>query len=164
MLTLTDGNIKLLEDENIFDLCQMIMNNLTLVQREKPAEAPAGGRGSGQHTGRRSTPKYEDILIVEHRIFFKDQYRAVYDKKSKNIMAKYDKKRQGLVRDVELATEFDKSVLYEAFEPVYEDYVDVGAERLVIEVVRGKMSGNVKLCALVDSMGMTRELCLFSEQ
>lgn len=38
LLTLTDGNIKLLEDENIFDLCQIIMNNLTMVQREKPVE------------------------------------------------------------------------------------------------------------------------------
>lgn len=102
------------------------------------------------------------MLIVEHRIFFKEQYRAVYDKKSKNIMAKYDKKRQGLVRDIELATEFEKSVLYEAFVPVYEDHVEVGAENLAIEVVRGKMSGNVKLRASLEN-GMTRELCLFAE-
>jgi hypothetical protein len=35
----------------------------------------------------------EDVLIVEHKIFFKEEYRAIYDKKSKNIRAKYDKKR-----------------------------------------------------------------------
>jgi hypothetical protein len=35
----------------------------------------------------------EDVLIVEHRIFFKEEYRAIYDKKNKNIRAKYDKKR-----------------------------------------------------------------------
>lgn len=39
----------------------------------------------------------QDFLIVEHRIFFNEQYRSIYDKKNKNIMAKYDKKRQGLV-------------------------------------------------------------------
>lgn len=35
----------------------------------------------------------EDVLIVEHKIFFKEEYRAIYDKKNKNIRAKYDKKR-----------------------------------------------------------------------
>ena len=31
------------------------------------------------------------------------------------IFGKYDKKRQGLVKDVCLLTDFDKSVIYEAF-------------------------------------------------
>ena len=35
----------------------------------------------------------EDVLIVEHKIFFNETYRAVYDKKNKLIMTKYDKKR-----------------------------------------------------------------------
>ena len=67
----------------------------------------------------------EDVLIVEHKIFFNEHYRAVYDKKNKNIMAKYDKKRQGLVKDVCLSTDYDKSVIYEAFSPVYEDQVNI---------------------------------------
>ena len=67
----------------------------------------------------------EDVLIVEHKIFFNEQYRAVYDKKNKNIMAKYDKKRQGLVKDVCLTTDYEKSVIYEAFSHVFEDRVSI---------------------------------------
>jgi hypothetical protein len=46
------------------------------------------------------------VLIVEHRIFFNEEYRAVFDKKNKNIMAKYDKRRQGLLKDSRIQTEF----------------------------------------------------------
>jgi hypothetical protein len=63
----------------------------------------------------------EDVLIIEHKIFFKEEYRAIYDKKSKNIRAKYDKKRQDLCRDVSLATDYQTAVIYEAFTEVYED-------------------------------------------
>jgi len=55
------GNIKLLEDENSHDLCQIILNNLTMIQREKPESKGKGGR-----------PIMEDVLIVEHRIFFNE--------------------------------------------------------------------------------------------
>jgi hypothetical protein len=50
--------------------------------------------------------KVQDVLIVEHRIFFNEEYRAVFDKKNKNIMAKYDKRRQGLLKDSRIQTEF----------------------------------------------------------
>ena len=53
----------------------------------------------------------EDVLIVEHKIFFNEVYRAIYDRKSKNIMAKYDKKRQGLVKDISVSTDL-RSQLY----------------------------------------------------
>ena len=35
LLTLMQGNIKLLEDENTHDLCQILLNNLALIKREK---------------------------------------------------------------------------------------------------------------------------------
>jgi hypothetical protein len=95
------GNIKLLEDENSHDLCQIILNNLSIIKREKVNKL-------GKTT-------YEDVLIVEHKIFFNEQYRSNYDKKNKMIFGKYDKKRQGLVKDVCVLTDFDKSVIYEAF-------------------------------------------------
>lgn len=38
-------------------------------------------------------------------------------------MAKYNKRRQGLVRDVENQTEFEKSIVYEYFESVYSNEV-----------------------------------------
>ena len=36
-------------------------------------------------------------------------------------MAKYDKKRQGLVKDISVSTDYKKSVIYEAYEQVYRD-------------------------------------------
>jgi hypothetical protein len=73
------GNSKLLEDENSHDLCQIILNNLSIIKRNIQDQ-------SGNY-------KVQDVLIVEHRIFFNEEYRAVFDKKNKNIMAKYDKRR-----------------------------------------------------------------------
>lgn len=109
LLILTHGNIKLLEDECSNDLCQIVTNSLSLIQRDT---VDANGRG-----------KVEDVLVAEHKIFFNELYRGLYDKKNKNIMAKYDKKRQGLVKDVQLATEFKPSVIYESFEVVYSESI-----------------------------------------
>ena len=44
-----------------------------------------------------------------------------------------------------MQTDFDRSVIYEAFETVFNDHVMVGDEELTLEVGRGTMSGNVKL-------------------
>ena len=93
LLIMTGGNLKLLEDESSHDLCQIILNNLTMIKREKVD-------AKGQVVR-------DDVLIAEHKVFFNEQHRAVYDKKNKiNKLAKYDKKRQGLVKDVNLQTEF----------------------------------------------------------
>ena len=159
LLTLVEGRIKLLEDESSHDLCQIILNNLTMIKRDKVDK-----KGKIMH---------EDVLIVEHKVFFNEQYRAVYDKKNKNIMAKYDKKRQGLVKDVCLTTDYEKSVIYEAFSPVYEDEVNVQStqrhdaeEILKIEILRGKMSGNIKLRVTFGKQegSMVKEMCLFAEE
>lgn len=89
LLIMTGGNLKLLEDESSHDLCQIILNNLTMIKREKVD-------AKGQVVR-------DDVLIAEHKVFFNEQHRAAYDKKNKiNKLAKYDKKRQGLVKDVNL--------------------------------------------------------------
>lgn len=160
LLTLMHGNMKLLEDENSHDLCQIILNNLTLIQREKLGE-----------TDKLGNPILQDYLIVEHRIFFNEQYRAVYDKKNKNIMAKYDKKRQGLVQDVALNTDFEKSVIHEAFHHVYRDTIQMPSahnenvcEPIDIEILSGAMSGNTLLRATFLNIDKeVREMCLFSD-
>ena len=76
-MTLIHGQIKLLEDENTHDLCQIILNNLSMIKRER------------EDRKNKSKIVVEDVLIVEHKIFFKEEYRAIYDKKNKNIRAKY---------------------------------------------------------------------------
>jgi|TARA_B110000285_G_C15079952_1_gene592918 hypothetical protein len=58
LLTLMQGNIKLLEDENTHDLCQILLNNLALIKREK--------------VDKKGNTVYEDVLIVEHKVFFNE--------------------------------------------------------------------------------------------
>lgn len=60
LLTLMQGNIKLLEDENTHDLCQILLNNLALIKREKADKEKKGNT------------VYEDVLIVEHKVFFNE--------------------------------------------------------------------------------------------
>ena len=72
LLLLTHGNIKLLEDESSHDLCQIVANSLSLIQREK--------------VDKDGLVTQEDVLVAEHKIFFKEEHRAVYDKKNKNII------------------------------------------------------------------------------
>jgi len=79
LLILMQGNIRLLEDDCSHDLCTIILNSLSLIQREKIND--------------KGKAVYEDVLITEHKIFFNEIYRSLYDKKNKNIMAKYDKHR-----------------------------------------------------------------------
>ena len=92
---------------------------------------------------------FEDVLITEHKIFFSENYRSVYDKKNKNIMAKYDKHRQGLVRNVKIETDYQTSVIYEAFITVYEEQITIISQREnkvgTIFLKEGKMSKNIKL-------------------
>jgi len=53
------------------------------------------------------------------------------------------------VKDVQLETEFKTAVIYEGFQSVYHDEVNIMAAnetRIVnVELFRGKMSGNIKL-------------------
>ena len=146
------------------DLCQIVLSSLCFIKRERQGPAPVMKKNDDNNSQRKRISPYEDVLIVEHRIFFREDFKQQMDKKQQRIMTKYDKRRQGLVRDVELATEFTKSIIYEAFENVFEDSVRVGAETVDIEVVRGKMSGNVKLMVSASQNRITKELVLFSEE
>lgn len=60
-------------------------------------------------------------MAVEHKLFFNEYYRTEYDKNNKAILAKHDKKKKGLVQEKSISTDYDKSIVYEAFEPVYKD-------------------------------------------
>lgn len=148
------GNLKLLEDDFTQELCQIVLNNLTLIQREKVSE-------KGQSFK-------EDVLIVEHKIFFNEQYRQVYDKKNTKIMAKHDKYRQGLMHDFEVQTEFANSVLYEAYQHVYEttayltsNHLDLNPQQFHLVLTKGKMSGNLRL--MVTHQGRLKELSMFAQ-
>ena len=57
--------------------------------------------------------------MVEHRCFFNEITQQKWDAKNKLILARHDKKKQGLMADAETITEFEKSIMYEAFFDVY---------------------------------------------
>lgn len=62
-------------------------------------------------------------LAVEHKLFFNEHYKIEYDKSNKMILGKHDKRKKGLVQEKSMSTDFDKSIIYEAFEEVYEEKV-----------------------------------------
>ena len=83
-------------------------------------------------------------------------------------MAKHDKRRQGLTRDVQLQTEYSKSVLYEAYEMIYSGdtfiqstHTSINPHKFDLSLNRGKMSGNIWL--RVNYEGKSKEFCIFEE-
>ena len=60
-----------------------------------------------------------EVLVVEHRCFFNEIYRINWDQRKKMILMRHDKRKQGIVKDIETLTDFDKSLMYEAFSEVY---------------------------------------------
>ena len=62
-------------------------------------------------------------LAVEHRLFFNDTFKLDYDKNNRVILGKHDKKKKGLVQEKSMSTDFEKSMIYEAFETVYSETV-----------------------------------------
>ena len=59
------------------------------------------------------------VLVVEHRCFFNEMTHKKWDSRNKLILARHDKRKQGLLADCETITDFDKSIMYEAFFDVY---------------------------------------------
>jgi len=60
----------------------------------------------------------DSSLAVEHRIYFNEYYRQKYER-NKVIIAKNDKRKKGLLFDKEMSTEFEKSVVYEAYDSIF---------------------------------------------
>ena len=59
------------------------------------------------------------VLVVEHRCFFTELQHKKWDSRNKLIIARHDKRKQGLLTDMETITDFDKSIMYEAFFDVF---------------------------------------------
>jgi hypothetical protein len=81
------------------------LNNITLISKNKAIPDS-------------NTNDKELRVAIEHRIFFNDHYKQEYDR-NKIIFTKNNKRKKGLLQDVSLDTEFDKSIIYEAFDLVY---------------------------------------------
>lgn len=59
------------------------------------------------------------VLVVEHRCFFNEMVHKRWDPRNKLIIARHDKRKQGLIADCETSTDFEKGIMYEAFFDVY---------------------------------------------
>jgi hypothetical protein len=89
------------------------------------------------------------VLVVEHRCFFSESFRSNWDRNSKKILMRHDRKLQGIVKDAETLTDLEKSLCYEAFTIVYESEFFLPlqpvnlADHFVLTLKRGVRSGNL---------------------
>lgn len=176
IMLFVDGNPRFLEPENQNELCQMIMNNLTKYNSKDQlgensvGSADDGGSNDGDNALDRADTKYSrmitqrdgmevdferntraDItLAVEHKIFFNEAYKQEYER-NKVIIAKLDKRKKGLhVQDKQLSTEFEQSIVYEAYDTVYSETMSLTSQSnasstLTLTVIKGRMSENMIL-------------------
>lgn len=105
-------------------------------------------RTSGGYGGPAKEPRAEITLAVEHKIFFNEAYRNEYER-NKLIIAKNDKRKKGLLHDRALNTDFDKSIVYEAFDILYTDLLPLSSHfnntilsQLSVGLLSGRMSGH----------------------
>lgn len=110
----------------------------------------------------------ESSLAVEHRIFFGEYYRNIYEK-NKMIFPKNDRRRRGQHQDQGTVTEYEKAIVYEAYEVIFsEERFNVEAGQVIsLVVTQGNMSGNLVLrMKIQDSNGeaIMQDLCLYQSE
>jgi hypothetical protein len=85
------------------------------------------------------------------------------------LKAKHDKHLQGLIRDVSISTDFDKAIVYEAFNQVYSENFALDivggpsggqADHFTLILERGAMSGHFKLRVQLDYTNLEQTLYL----
>lgn len=109
---------------------------------QKDGEAAAGG-------GFNQGPHAEITLAVEHKIFFNEAYRNEYER-NKLIIAKNDKRKKGMLQDKSLATEYEKSIVYEAQDAIFEETLALTTHSSVATsaalcLLKGRMSEHLVL-------------------
>ncbi len=87
----------------------------------------------------------EMSLAVEHKIFFNEQNRNEFER-NKLIIAKADKRKKGgLLHDKALSTDFEKAIVYEAFDLIYTECLPLSDQttvktQILVEIIKGRMS------------------------
>ena len=196
-----DGNMKLLDSDNHHDLCQMILNNLTLIKKNGGGSSSGGHQnmlnggnsqmsidGGGSIEGgdvnldreqtlysaklaismanvmKQNEPaklKISDsALAVEHKIFFNEHYKNEYER-NRVIITKNDKRKKGLLMDKEMSTEFEKAIVYEAFDTIYAETVPLSnsgsqatsvTTQIAVNLIKGRMSEHMILQLHIQSV------------
>mgnify|MGYP003342571108 CR=1 FL=1 len=66
---------------------------------------------------------------MEHRIFFNEYYRSIYER-NKKFNPNTDKKKKGLIVDQKLSTDFEMAIVYEAYDVIFaEDSFNVTSQQ-----------------------------------
>lgn len=104
LMILVDGHMRLLEEENQMDLCSILLNQLTMIERKMSQEDIEANNASTLTRKDRVTVK--KVLVVEHRCFFNELQHKKWDKQNKLIIARHDKRKQGLLKDCETITDY----------------------------------------------------------
>lgn len=88
LLILTEGHLKLLEEESTTDLITLILNSLTIIRRKvKVSQDMTMGYAAGK-----PTLQMVEVLVVEHRCFFNETKRSWWDHKKKKILMRTDRR------------------------------------------------------------------------
>ncbi|CDW86114.1 UNKNOWN [Stylonychia lemnae] len=197
LMMIIDGNMKLLEEDHLQDLCQIILNNLTMIKRsnqknkrlrdnsndedddEDGTTLSTNGKASriqsllerrqGRETSIVTNPTVDYYLAVEHKLFFKEQYRAVFDQSNKSILSKHDKRKKGLVQEKQVGTDFEKMIIYEAFESIYEEQIGImmgkdQTQTMYVILLRGKQSQHLQLRVKINDTFIDQYLMLFQTE
>ena len=169
LMILVNGHQRLLEEENQVDLCSLLLNQLTMIERNYDLTSERDENdASVLSRGEKAKQEKKKVLVVEHRCFFNDILPKKWDSKNKLIIARHDKRKQGLINDFGTITDFEKSIMYEAFFDVYVgeavlplQEVDQ-ADHFDIILQQGSASGHFKLVVKLKYTDIEQNLCLFN--
>ena len=73
-MILVEGHMMLLEEENLQDLCTLLLNQLTMIARKVPQKEKETGLDKQTREPKEPVDVYQDVLIIEHRCFFSELY------------------------------------------------------------------------------------------
>lgn len=94
LMILVNGHQRLLEEENQADLCSLLLNQLTMLERNPDSHDREANDGSAlsrsDKQGKRPNKK---VLVVEHRCFFNNIEHKKWDSRNKLIIARHDKRK-----------------------------------------------------------------------
>ncbi len=71
-MILVDGHMRLLEEENQSDLTSLLLNQLSMIERQ--IEDPELEKTKTGAKGKKQAPLVKKVLVVEHRCFFNELF------------------------------------------------------------------------------------------
>lgn len=92
-MILVDGHQRLLEEENQADLCSLLLNQLTMIERKLSPSEVEREAANASTLSRKHQLNGKRVLVVEHRCFFNELVHKKWDGRNKLIIARHDKRK-----------------------------------------------------------------------